>query len=117
MDASKLDFGALRTSDFPKVGVPTSKDICPPSYFGIFLAALNEAEARTIYALGNVNLVLLNRVTRKVMVCNDDATDYDWNLGGGKMRNNLIELELFRNDLDSTHGFKTYYYGTGKLKR
>lgn len=45
------------------------------------------------------------------------ATDYDWNTGGGAMRNNLIRAERARAGLNDSHGFRVYYYGMGRLKQ
>ncbi|MEJ5146936.1 hypothetical protein [Sphingobacterium sp. MYb388] len=46
---------------------------------------------------------------------NNEATDYDWNSGGGKVRNTLIQVERARTGLADGMGFRTYYYGTGTL--
>jgi hypothetical protein len=48
---------------------------------------------------------------------NNHATDYDWNRGGGKIRDAAIRLERERAGLNDTHGFKTFYYGTGVLRK
>lgn len=70
-----------------------------------------------MYALGRVNMILLNRDTREVKIVNDDATDYDWNTGGGPWRSLFINLERIRTELNDSHGFKVFYYGIGHLKR
>ena len=48
---------------------------------------------------------------------NDEATDYDWNTGGGSWRSFFINLERKRTGLNDTHGFKVFYYGTGHLEK
>ena len=44
------------------------------------------------------------------------ATDYDWNKGGGALRNSLIQLELLRTQQPQGSGFKTFYYGYGSIR-
>ena len=83
------------------------KEVCP---------YLNERIQNTVYALGRVNLILLNQLG-DVRVVNDNATDYDWNTGGGVVRNALIQMERKLNNLNDTHGFKTFYYGKGKVNK
>ena len=61
-------------------------------------------------------MILLNRNKREVKVVNDNATDYDWNKGGGLWRSFLINFERGRTGLNDSHGFKTLYYGVGHLK-
>jgi hypothetical protein len=50
-----------------------------------------------------------------VKIVSDPATDYDWNRGGGFPRSPLIAFERWGTGLNDTHGFKTFYYGTGLL--
>ena len=52
-----------------------------------------------------------------VKVVNDEATDYDWNGGGGFIRNSLIDIEKWRTGLNDSSGFKVRYYGVGKLNK
>lgn len=71
----------------------------------------------TVYALGRVNMVLLSREYGFIRVVNDNATDYDWNEGGGTRRNLSIQINNFLFGIDpEKHGFKTYYYGYGRLR-
>lgn len=49
---------------------------------------------------------------------NDNATDYDWNVGGGRKRNAFIQANNSIYGIDpNKHGFKTYYYGVGTLRK
>lgn len=51
-------------------------------------------------------------------IVNDEATDYDWNEGGGKTRNTFIRANNSILGINpKVHGFKVYYYGLGKLRR
>ena len=65
----------------------------------------------------------LNDKAGNVSIVNDfnkpsgRATDYDWNTGGGALRNTLIRSERTRTGLNDSHGFITYYYGTGTLNK
>ena len=77
----------------------------------------NETLRGTVYALGVANLTLTDRDNKTVTVVNDNATDYDWNRGGGAVRDAPIRLERARTGINDTHGFKTFYYGTGVLRK
>ena len=113
-DASKLDFGNITTSDF-KNGVGKSSPINLNTKGNFAAAQLNYTLASTVYALGRVDMTLLNQ-TGSVKIVNNEATDYDWNKGGSIYRKGLINYERWSEGLNDTHGFKTFYYGTGHLK-
>ncbi len=113
LDASKMDFGTLSIGDF-KRGVGQVSPVNLLTYPNSYAAKENDVLFNTIYALGRVNMRLLD-VNGHVQIINDDATDYDWNTGGGFLRDRLIKAERFLNGLDDRHGFKVYYYGQGKL--
>lgn len=116
IDASQLDFGALSTSDFPKVGVSTPQNLF--SNRNILESVSNPELLATVYALGRVNMVLTNRTQGTVKIVNDSATDYDWNVGGGTKRDSFIRTNNFLFGIGpKIHGFKTYYYGVGTLRR
>ena len=115
IDASKLDFGNTATSNFDVVGAPTAINLFNTENFAE--SATNETLRATVYALGAVNLTLTDRSNKTVKVVNDNATDYDWNRGGGKVRDAAIHLERARTGINDTHGFKTFYYGTGVLRK
>lgn len=116
IDASQLDFGALSTSDFPKVAVSTPQNLF--SNRNILESVSNPELMATVYALGRVNMVLTNRAKGTVKIVNDSATDYDWNIGGGTKRDAFIRTNNFLFGIDpKIHGFKTYYYGVGTLRR
>ena len=88
IDASKLDFGNITTSDF-KNGIGEDSRIQTLNA-GNFVRGLKKGRLQnTVYALGRVNLILLNGAG-DVKVVNNEATDYDWNKGGGFIRNTLI---------------------------
>ncbi len=113
INAKYLDFGDTSVADFKGEGI-----ITPINLFGKnnFLASATNSKLRaTIYALGRVNLILENAVMKSVRVVNDNATDYDWNTGGGSVRSTFINAERARTGLNDRHGFKAYYYGTGTL--
>ncbi|WP_205687011.1 DUF6443 domain-containing protein [Chitinophaga rhizosphaerae] len=116
LDASKFDFGGVSLADFRRgINTPT-----PVNLFGIqhFLGSvLNNKLRSTVYALGRVNLKLVDAESRRVQVVNDNATDYDWNGGGGFWRNLFIQAELWRTGLPDNAGFRTYWYGTGQLRK
>ena len=115
IDASKLDFGNITTSDF-KNGIGEDSRIQTLNA-GNFVRGLKKGRLQnTVYALGRVNLILLNGAG-DVKVVNNEATDYDWNKGGGFIRNTLIMGERIAHGLNDNHGFKTYYYGAGKVKK
>jgi len=70
----------------------------------------------TVYALGRINLILLNKDELTVKVVNDEAAVYDWNYGGSKIRNTALRINNFIFGIDpKIHGFNVYYYGVGKL--
>lgn len=52
-----------------------------------------------------------------VAIGDDEATDYDWNYGGGRKRNLLIFLERCRTGVSDIYGFKTFYYGVGNIRK
>jgi hypothetical protein len=109
----KLNFGNISASNFPATNKLTPINTLNVENFAI--AAGNESVRATVYALGRVDMILTNREARTVQIVNNDATDYDWNRGGGPIRDNLIKMERGRAGLNDTHGFKTFYYGIGTL--
>ncbi|MGN6530746.1 MAG: RHS repeat-associated core domain-containing protein, partial [Ginsengibacter sp.] len=114
LDASKLDFGNITVSDF-KNGAGKSSPIDLNTVGNFAAAQMNYTLASTVYALGRVNITLLN-ATGSVKIVNDPATDYDWNKGGSVWRKGLINYERWSENLNDTHGFKTFYYGIGQLR-
>lgn len=113
VDASKLNFSSISTSDFVQEGKETSVNLFSLKSF--VLDFLSYDRRNTVYALGRVDLILLSREHRTIKIVNNEATDYDWNVGGGKYRNLFINLERGRTGLEDNHGFKVFYYGIGKL--
>lgn len=116
IDASLLDFGSLSTTDFPEEGVSRSQNLFVKE--NIKESISNPKLLSTVYALGVVKMVLKNREQRTVEIINDEATVYDWNVGGGKKRNYYIQTNNFIFGIDpQIHGFNTYYYGVGTLRK
>ncbi|MCO5239981.1 MAG: RHS repeat-associated core domain-containing protein [Chitinophagaceae bacterium] len=115
LDASKLDFGNITTANFVN-GVGQSSPINLNTKGNFAEAQLNYTLASTVYALGRVDVTLLN-TNGNVKIVNNEATDYDWNKGGSIWRKGLINYERWSEGLNDTHGFKTFYYGTGRLRK
>ena len=110
LNSGSLDFGDVASANL------ALNQITPVNLFSSANTKAsigNETLRATVYALGRVNL---RRVHGKsVEVINDEATDYDWNLGGSFKRKAAIRAERLRAGLNDTHGFKTFYYGLGRL--
>jgi RHS repeat-associated protein len=119
IDASKLDFGNISISDFTN-GIGKSSPINLLNAGNLAASIGNETLRATVYALGRVDMQL-NDKAGNVSIVNDfnkpsgRATDYDWNTGGGKLRNTLIRAERNMKGLNDSHGFRAYYYGSGTL--
>ena len=116
IDTSQLDFGNLSTSDFPVVG-----KIKPQNLFkdkNIIESVGNPVLLATVYALGRVDMILNNREQGTVSIVNNNATDYDWNVGGGLTRDFFIRANNAIFGINpQIHGFKAYYYGMGRLRK
>jgi hypothetical protein len=116
VNTSKLDFGNISTSSFPATKTKIAQDLFNKS--NTLESFINPTLFATVYALGRVYLVLENRKNKIVRIVNDEATDYDWNEGGGKTRNTFIRVNNSILSINpKVHGFKVYYYGLGKLRR
>lgn len=116
IDAAKLDFGSLSTSDFPKTSTVTPQNIFTNS--NLVESAINPELMATVYALGRVDMILTDRSKGTVKIVNNSATDYDWNVGGGTKRDAFIRANnLIFGINPNKHGFKTYYYGVGTLRK
>ncbi|SMG11512.1 RHS repeat-associated core domain-containing protein [Marivirga sericea] len=73
LDASKMDFGTLSTSEFSGNG-----DIKNINLFRVFNTYTNDATVRaTTYALGRTRIQLINKKTREVRVINGKWNAYD----------------------------------------
>lgn len=115
VNSASLDFGNTNHMMFAN-----ENEITPVNLYNagnLVPLGLNKRLESTVYALGRVNLILRDRKSLSVEVVNDDATVYDWNRGGGKVRTWAIDRERKKYGLDDSHGFKIYYYGQGKLNR
>ena len=116
VNTSKLDFGNISTSSFPATKTKIAQDLFNKS--NTLESFINPTLFATVYALGRVYLVLENRKNKIVRIVNDEATDYDWNEGGGKKRDTFIRAHNSILGINpKVHGFKVYYYGLGKLRR
>jgi hypothetical protein len=63
-------------------------------------------------------MILTDPNLRTVKIVNDDATVYDWNVGGDFTREAFIRTNNALLDIKPCiHGFKTFYYGIGTLRR
>jgi RHS repeat-associated protein len=115
LDASKLDFGNISTSNFQNINETTPVNLLNPG--NLASSTCNSRLRATVYALGRVDMQLKNRSLGTVSIVNNRATDYDWNTGGGQLRSTLINAERLRTGIGDNHGFRTYYYGYGKLNK
>lgn len=115
INTSLLDFGKLSVKDFDKAGKIEAQNLF--SVANSLASVTNPHLRATVYALGRVNMILVNPYTREVSIVNDKATDYDWNEGGGFCRNTCIKIhnKIYKID-PKKHGFKAYYYGIGRLR-
>jgi RHS repeat-associated protein len=110
INSSLLDFGDVASANL-SLGAITPVNLFSSANAKASIG--NHTLRATVYALGRVNL---KRVHGKlVKVINDDATDYDWNLGGSFKRRAAIRTERFLEGLNDTHGFRAFYYGLGRL--
>lgn len=116
IDASKLDFGSLSASDFSKENIIKRVNLF--NDLNTIESLYNSTLRSTVYALGYVQIILKDSTNGIVEIVNNSATDYDWNVGGGIKRNTAIHLNNCIFNIDpQKHGFKTYYYGKGKLRK
>ena len=114
VDASKLDFGTISITDLRGEGVISPVDMFNEG--NRKESVFNGRLRSTVYALGRINLILLNKDELTVKVVNDEAAVYDWNYGGSKIRNTALRINNFIFGIDpKIHGFNVYYYGVGKL--
>ena len=118
-DASKLDFGdIISTSDFKYEHYPTVVNLFPSNGFWSFLkSAINYRLRNSVYALGQVKLVLLSREQKTVKVINGYSTVFDWDVTNDSWRGSFIKAERRYSHLDDRHGFNVVYYGVGHLKK
>lgn len=113
INTANLDFGYITAGD-----IPSENTVTPINLLNLdnsIKAAFSDKLFSTIYALGRVNVILTSRENSTLTIVNDEATDYDWNTGGGTVRNSLIQVDRKVYGLNDSHGFKANYYGVGKL--
>jgi hypothetical protein len=114
INTALLDFGNISSSQL-NIGKETPVNLFNAE--NMIASAFDSRLRATVYALGRVNIKLESIVDDTFRIINDSATDYDWNRGGGAIRDNFIRAERLRTGLDDRHGFKVFYYGLGKLNR
>ena len=116
IDSSQLDFGNLSSSMFIKPNA-----ITPINLFNmenVMNSASNNKLRATVYALGRFDAILTSKDNKTITVVNNSAADYDWNEGGSWIRDMFIKVNnLYYNINPNIHGFKTFYYGVGKLNQ
>lgn len=116
IDASKLDFGDLSVSDFKNVGTSEPQELF--SWPNTFSSITNSTLRGTVYALGKVDMKLLDLEAKTVKIMDTGRTDYDWNYGGSLKRNTALFINnVYFGINNKIHGFKTYYYGIGRLNQ
>lgn len=116
INTSLLDFGNISISDLEN-GIGEVSSINLFNNNNTKQAIFNPALRNTVYALGRVDVLLLDLMGHvKIVDKGDGATDYDWNRGGGLKRSIAITLERLRANVSDQHGFKTFYYGVGKIR-
>lgn len=115
IDASKLDFGNTTIFDL-KDGVGATSDINTYNAGNTVNSLFNSKLRHPVYAMGRITL-LLNDSSGTVTIENNDASVYDWNNGGTLIRRVAISAERGLHNLNDSHGFPVYYYGTGHIRK
>lgn len=112
LDASKMDFGYLANLDFTN-GIGNVSNINLFEFTNVNLTSSNSRF--TTYALGRTKMTLLN-ASGSVRVENGTWNNYDWDDGGGKVRQFFISIERWLKGIDpNVHGFPVKVYGVGQL--
>ena len=114
LDASKMNFGGLRTDFFKQEGVSTFVNL----FKNGGLRFWQPGSTSTIYALGQTKMTLLNRESGAVRVDNGTWSAYDWSRNVGNeegVRDALIRGERAINNLTNAHGVPVQVYGTGHI--
>lgn len=94
-----------------EMGIAQNVNLFRPANVG----TLNSRTRATTYALGRTKMTLLDRVTREVRVENGPWNAYDWNTGGGIIRDKMIRTDRTLNGLNDSHGVPVNVYGIGTL--
>ncbi len=116
LDAGKMDFGSLSTSDFQEEGQILRVNLLYQS--SVYRHAINDRVRNTTYSLGDTRVQLVSSQNQTIRVLNDF---YDWDYHNGNapktlIRNTLIWGERWRTGLNDTHGIQIRTYGLGVLK-
>ena len=111
LDASKMDFGKLRKTDFIDMGSAEKIDL-------LYYVDLNSSNSiSTSYALGRTYIRLISDENGGLVeLPNGPWNGYDWSYGGDIKRDALIRTERELNGLNDTHGVPITIYGQGKLR-
>lgn len=112
IDTSKLDFGNLTVNEIIK----NDGNIQLFNLGNTAISLFNKNVRNTVYALGQVGISIVNQQSGTITINNGKGTDYDWDTGGKIYRDILVRIERWRAGLNDSHGFKAFYYGTGKLR-
>ncbi|MEN0052356.1 MAG: RHS repeat-associated core domain-containing protein [Mucilaginibacter sp.] len=108
LDAAELDFGTTSISDFIKgMNVETPINL-------LYRFDGSASSYNTTYALGRTTMTLLDPQGH-VTVKNGPGNNYDWDYGGGLIRNMLLYQERARHGINNTMGFPISIYGVGRL--
>jgi len=114
IDTSQLDFGSITIDEV--ISKNGKVDLFNKS--NMLSSIYNDRLRATVYALGRVQLEVVDKAYRLVRIVDSPANDYDWNTGGKFERDLAIRLNNWLFGIDpSIHGFKAYYYGIGQLKK
>ncbi len=112
LDASKMDFGSLSMGNFKQIGQSQPINLLWETNL------LDSRSINTTYALGRTYMTLVSPILGGVVrVENGYWNKYDWDYGGGPIRNTLIFLNRISCGLNNSHGFPINVYGTGLLNR
>ena len=107
LDAAKMNFGNVKTTDL-NLNTNTGINL-------LYKTNMSSSISRaTTYALGSTILKLTD-MKGTIEVINGHHNIYNWDYGGGIIRKTLIGGDRILKDLNDSHGFPLYIYGTGKL--
>jgi len=111
LDASKLDFGTTTINDLSLGKNGYSVNLLYHTDFS------STASIDTTYALGRVDVNIVDKEKGIISIKNNNGTIYNWDKGGGIIRSTLINLERWRAGVDDQHGFPVFVYGTTVLDK
>ncbi|MBR0333607.1 MAG: RHS repeat-associated core domain-containing protein [Bacteroidales bacterium] len=116
INTALLDFGNISDRQYIEIKDKNRTNLF--KFVNLIESAINPRLRATVYALGRVSVTLIDEEERMFEISNDDATNYDWNEGGGGFRELFIKVNNFVYGINpQMHGFQTYYYGVGILRQ